>query len=92
MADLTCAGDQSGCCARTRAPTPAAKGVDMDVPDSRRNCCVAEDPGVLATDAPHRSTPGAVMSGFRMLLVRPLEVARKEVGSTAGPVEEKEAI
>jgi hypothetical protein len=67
-ADLTWPGVQSGCTAFTSADTPAACGLDIDVPAITWNISPGGPPNTLIGSGvwPARiCMPGAVTSGFR---------------------------
>ena len=82
MADMIAAGDQAGCALFNNAAMPLMCGAAMDVPESvtKLGPILGVGPGEIG-HAARIFTPGAMMSGLRML------------GSAKlGPLEEKEAI
>lgn len=85
-ADLIAAGDQSGWNDLTYAAAAAAWGQAMDVPERMLNGTILLSPGSPVTDASseyaaNMSSPGAAISGFKMLRV-----------IFWGPLDEKEAM
>ena len=82
-ADLATAADQSGCACLSRASSPAAWGLDIDVPEIDWNNSFWA-PSVGVSELPARiCTPGAVTSGLMM---------SGDAGAPMGPLEEKAAI